>query len=357
MAVRDLPYRLSGEIPYRVLVVDDDPVHRMIVGEILDEPKYQVHLVSNAPEGLNYLRALEVDVVVTDRSMPDVDGDEFCRRIRRELELPMLPILMVTGNGSSDDLTLGLNAGADDFLRKPYHPIELRARVDSAVQRKRFTDQLDSTESTLFALARMVEAKDENTGDHCSRLSHNAVRLGQALGLSSPELLALRRGGVLHDIGKLGIPDQILLKPGKLTEEEWVVMRQHTTIGYHLVSNLKSMRLTAPIVRHHHERWDGSGYPDALQGEAIPLLARVFQIVDIYDALTYERPYKQAFSAEQACAMMAQEAERGWRDPHITRVFLDLLRAEPEAMSTTGNALDDLGRTLYQNLTIEPKAA
>lgn len=342
-------------MPYRVLVVDDDPVHRMIVGEILDAPKYQVHVVSNVPEGLNHLRELEVDVVVTDRSMPDMDGDEFCRRIRRELDLPMLPILMVTGNGSSDDLIQGLNAGADDFLRKPYHPIELRARVDSAVQRKRFTDQLDSTESTLFALARMVEAKDENTGDHCSRLSHNAVRLGEAMGLSRPELLALRRGGVLHDIGKLGIPDNILLKPGKLSEEEWVVMRQHTTIGYHLVSNLKSMRLTAPIVRHHHERWDGSGYPDALQGEAIPLLARVFQIVDIYDALTYERPYKPSFSAEQACAMIAQEAERGWRDPHITRVFFDLLRAEPDAMSATGNTPDDLGRTLYQNLTIEPQ--
>jgi len=223
--------------------------------------------------------------------------------------------------------------------------------VRVAAQRKRAMDQLDSTESTLFALARMVEAKDENTGDHCSRLAHKAVGFGRALGLSTPELHALRRGGVLHDIGKLGIPDHILLKPGALTDEEWTVMRQHTTIGYHLVSNLRSMRLTAPIIRHHHERWDGSGYPDRLAGEAIPLLARVFQIVDIHDALTYERPYKKALSEAQARAILEEETARGWRDPALIRAFFDWTDRNPAWAEPPAQPADDLGIQLYTSLS------
>jgi len=198
--------------------------------------------------------------------------------------------------------------------------------VRVAAQRKRAMDQLDSTESTLFALARIVEAKDENTGDHCSRLAHKAVGFGRALGLSSPELQALRRGGVLHDIGKLGIPDHILLKPGALTDEEWVVMRQHTTIGYHLVSKLRSLRLTAPIIRHHHERWDGQGYPDGLAGEAIPLPARLMAVADVYDALTQERIYKPAWSMASTEAQILAGAGTQF-DPAVVQAF-DAARGE-----------------------------
>lgn len=353
MPYEELSKRLAGEYPYRVLAVDDDPIQRLVLADSLEAPKYRVTVVESAAQGLRALQADEFDVVVTDRSMPGMDGDTFCRQIRQVLGLPMLPILMVTGQASASDLNDGLASGADDFLRKPYHPVELMARVDSAVQRKRYTDQLDSTESTLFALARMVEAKDENTGDHCTRLAHNAVRLGQALGLPAADLMALRRGGVLHDIGKLGIPDTILLKPARLDAEEWRVMRQHTTIGHQLVSQLRSMRLTAPIIRHHHERWDGSGYPDALVGEEIPLLARVFQVVDIFDALRFERPYKPAMSSDQACALLQEEVEQGWRDPHICAAFFELLRIEPGAMDGTDPASADLGRTLYSSLALE----
>lgn len=273
--------------PYRVLIVDDDPVSRRLEQEILDAPNYLVTEASSGQAALDALREHSFDVVLLDKRMPGMDGDEVCRRIRGELGLSMLPILMVTGDGDIDNLTRSLAAGATDFVRKPYDPTELLARLDSAVSRKRLTDQLDSAEAMLFALARMVEAKDGTTGDHCSRLSHNGVVLGQALGLDAEELMALRRGGVLHDIGKLGIPDSILLKPGKLTDEEWVIMRQHVDIGARIVGDLKSMRMTVPIIRHHHERWDGSGYPDGLRGQDIPLLARIFQVVDIYDALTH----------------------------------------------------------------------
>lgn len=336
--------------PARVLAVDDDPTQRMLMSETLDFSRYAVSLAESGAEALRLLKAQEFDVVLLDKNMPGMDGDEACQRMRNELGHTLLPILMVTGTTGADGLTASLKAGADDFIRKPYLPVELQARVDSAVQRKRTTDQLDSAESLLFALARMVEAKDENTGDHCSRLSHMSVLLGQALGLSNAELLALRRGGVLHDIGKLGIPDAILMKPAALTEDEWAVMRQHTAIGANLVGGLKSMRLTAPIVRHHHERWDGSGYPDGLAGQDIPLLARVFQVVDIYDALVYSRPYKPAFGREQALGMLADEAARGWRDPLVIEAFIDMVRSSPQQMDAPRQSQDDLGAELFHRI-------
>jgi putative two-component system response regulator len=227
------------------------------------------------------------------------------------------------------------------------------ARVDSAVHHKRLTDQLDSAEAVLYALARMVEAKDEYTGDHCTRLAHNAVVFGEALGLRSDELTALRRAGVLHDIGKLGIPESILMKRGPLDAAEWDIMRQHTTIGAALCEPLKSMRLTAPVVRHHHERWDGSGYPHGLAGEAIPLLARVFQIVDIFDALSFSRPYKPAFPLERTVAILEEETARGWRDPQLMRVFLDLLVRQPESLLAHGDLAreaEGLGVLLFQDI-------
>jgi putative two-component system response regulator len=350
MTVSEVPWRPHDRLPYRVLAVDDDPLQRMMLAEILLAPRYAVTVADTGAAALTLLGEQDFDVVLLDKNMPALGGDDTCRRIRGELGLALLPVLMVTGSSGAGDLAGSLRAGANDFIHKPYLPVELQARVDSAAQRKRTTDQLDSAESLLFALARMVEAKDENTGDHCSRLSHNSVLLGQALGLSSPELMALRRGGVLHDVGKLGIPDAILMKPSALDREEWAVMRQHTVIGANLVEGLKSMRLTAPIVRHHHERWDGSGYPDGLAGEAIPLLARVFQVVDIYDALLYARPYKEPLRHQEALDIIAAEAARGWRDPRIVAAFIDLARDHPERLNVDADARDDLGQALFRRL-------
>ncbi|MCX7093621.1 MAG: response regulator [Methylobacter sp.] len=336
--------------PYRVLIVDDDAAHRALEREILQPPKYAVIEASSGVEALQLLSTQAFDAVLLDKRMPGMDGDEVCRRIRSELDLELLPIIMVTGNSGSDDLSRSLRGGAGDFIAKPYLPEELIARLDSAVNRKRLTDQLDSAESMLFALARMVEAKDANTGDHCSRLSHISVVLGQALGLAPEYLLALRRGGVMHDIGKLGIPDSILLKPGQLSEEEWLIMRQHPEIGARLVKDLKSMQLTLPIIRHHHERWDGTGYPDGLAGKNIPLLARVFQIADIYDALTNERPYKPAMRREQVIGILEEEAAMGWRDPELTAVFVDILRQRPQDLELPRSPDDDLGAKLFADI-------
>ncbi len=338
--------------PFRVLIVDDNSVHRALEREILQAPKYAVAEASSGAEALQLLASQSFDAVLLDKRMPCMDGDEVCRRIRSELKLELLPVIMITGNSSSADLSCGLRAGASDFIGKPYLPLELIARLDCAVNRKRLTDQLDSAESMLFALARMVEAKDKNTGDHCSRLAHISVVLGSALGLNIECLVALRRGGVLHDIGKLGIPDSILLKPGKLTEDEWFVMRQHPEIGARLVKGLKSMQLTLSIIRHHHERWDGKGYPDGLEGKNIPLLARIFQIADIYDALANERPYKPALSREQVIRIMEEEANMGWRDPELSAVFLDILRHRPQDLELPPGMEDELGGELFADIAM-----
>jgi len=182
-------------------------------------------------------------------------------------------------------------------------------------------DSADATEGILFALALAVEQRDNHTGGHCERLAYMSVALGVAMGLKRSSLVTLRRGGFLHDVGKVGIPDSILFKPGRLTAEEWVTMRSHTTRGEEICRHLKSLQPVLPIIRHHHERWDGSGYPDGLTGEQIPLLARILQIADIYDALSNTRPYKPAYHPQEALAILRDETKRGWRDPYIFPLF------------------------------------
>lgn len=338
------------KLPFRVLIVDDEAPHRMLEKEILEPPKYTVVEATSGIEALELLQEQHFDVVLMDKRMPGIDGDETTRRIREELHDLMLPVIMVTGSNSSTELEASMLAGASDFVRKPYNPIELMARVDAAAARRRLTDQLDSAESVLFALARMVEAKDGTTGDHCTRLAHNSVVFGQKLGLLGDDLDALRRGGVLHDIGKLGIPDAILLKPGALTEEEWVIMRQHTTIGARLIGNLKSMQHTVPIVHFHHERWNGSGYPLGLRQEEIPLLTRVFQIVDIHDALANPRPYKKALTQQEIIDILLQEVDRGWRQPELVHAFIDILQTRPDDLLVSGGVSDDLGSKLFMDI-------
>lgn len=340
----------STNTAYKILIVEDEESHRKLEKATLQAPEFEVIEALNGEEALSFIKNQEFDAVLIDKRMPGLSGDEVCHRIREELKLPLLPLIMVTGSTANEELLKSLQAGANDFIRKPYSPIELVARVKAAANHKRITDQLDSMESILFALARMVEAKDEVTGDHCSRLEYMSVVFGKKLGLGEAELLALRRGGVLHDIGKLGIPDSILLKKGSLTDEEWQIMRQHSAIGGDLCRGLKSMKLTVPIIRHHHERWDGGGYPDGLQGEDIPYLARVFQFVDIYDALASDRPYKKAFPLEKIISIFEEETEKGWRDPELAAIFIDILRNNPDELLMPEKSEKDLGRKIFDDI-------
>jgi putative nucleotidyltransferase with HDIG domain len=212
---------------------------------------------------------------------------------------------------------------------------------------------IDETEETLFALALAVEQRDRYTGDHCERLAFLSVALGMVMGLARSRLLALYRGGYLHDVGKVGIPDSILFKPGSLTADEWVTMRSHTTRGEEICRHMKSLAPVLPIIRHHHERWDGSGYPDGLRGEQIPLPARILQIADIYDALSSPRPYKPAFTADRALAVIQDETDRGWRDPRIVNAFLQLHKnviSKGDSYSTSADRSLQGTRTSLANL-------
>jgi putative two-component system response regulator len=236
-------------------------------------------------------------------------------------ETRLIPVVLLTSlNGDADRLR-GIMCGADDFLNKPVNKHELLARVHSLLRLKQFTDEMDNVETVLFSLALSIEAKDHYTEGHCDRLSKYSVALGKKLGLSENLLVALRRGALVHDIGKLAVPEHILLKPGPLTAEERKIMQQHTIAGERICAPLRSFRHVLPIIRHHHEKWDGSGYPDGLKGEQIPLTARILQITDIYDALTTDRPYRKALSPQEALATLQEEVKRGWWDGPVLKEF------------------------------------
>lgn len=334
--------------PYRVLVVDDIATNRLIVKAVLESQGFLVVEAADGEQALDLLAAGRFDALLLDILMPGIDGFEVCRRVRGSMDLPLLPVLMLTSLGSPDDVARGLECGATDFLTKPCNSVELLARVKSAVQRKRLTDRLDDTESVLFALARMVEAKDRNTRDHCDRLSHMAVVFGRDLGLSYEDLEALRRGGILHDIGKLGVPDAILLKEGPLTDTEWVLMRRHPAIGADLCSPLRTMAATVDIIHYHHEKWNGSGYPVGLAGTDIPLLARVFQIVDVYDALSSDRPYKRALAREAVMRILEEETARGFWDAELAARFLRILADQPQRLALPPDGLRDHSAHLFE---------
>jgi putative two-component system response regulator len=231
---------------------------------------------------------------------------------------------MVTGLNSREHRIEGINAGADDFLGKPFDSGELRARVGSLLRLKRYTDDLESAESVILSLALTVEARDPYTEGHCQRLAEYASALGRALGLSNEEISALHRGGYLHDVGKIGIADAILQKPTPLSAAEYATMKAHTVIGDRLCGNLRSLALVRPIVRHHHELLNGAGYPDGLVGEQIPLLAQIVGVVDAYDAMTTSRPYRAALSVEAAYEELRRDVARGWRRRDLVEAFIAL---------------------------------
>jgi len=335
----------------RILVVDDMATNRALIRAVLGSQEFEVLEADSGEAALAHIAALRPDVVLLDVMMPNIDGIEVCRRLREQEEFRLLPIIMLTSLGSPDDVVHGMEVGASDYITKPFNAVELTARVRAAVDKKRLTDRLDDTESVLFALARVVEAKDGTTGDHCDRLSHLSVVLGEALSLPFDDLEALRRGGILHDIGKVAIPDAVLLKKGKLDEAEWAVMRQHPTTGAYLCSALRTMRRTVDIIRYHHEKWNGGGYPSGLAGDDIPVLARIFQVVDVYDALSSERPYKPALPREEVIRILREETARGFWDPEIIAVFLDILENDPSRLDIPANAVRGRDADLFHNIS------
>jgi putative two-component system response regulator len=320
----------------KVLIVDDDRTNVEVLRRLLVRDGYRVASASNGELAVEAAMQERPHVVLMDVNMPGMDGFEACRRLKQNPATRLLPVILISGLMASADRIQGIEAGADDFLSKPYVLGELRARIRSLAQMKRHTDELESAESVILSLALILEARDPATQGHCERLARYAVKLGEQLGLPEDQLKALHRGGYVHDIGKVGVADAILLKPGALSEAETLQMQQHTVLGEKLCGNLHSLSAVRAIVRHHHERPDGSGYPDGLRGDEIPLLASVIGVVDAYDAMTTARPYKRAFTSEEACGELRNEATRGWKRKDIVEAFVDLLlsgklaKIEPE---------------------------
>lgn len=304
----------SGSV--RILIAEDDPGNREALQRLVEALGYAVTAVPDGKAALAAVHATPLALVLSDVNMPRVGGFELCRRLKADPATRLIPIVLVTALGE-DFNAEGIDEGADDFLRKPVNLAAHRLRLRSLLRMRAFTDELESAEAVLFSLAKSIEARDAPTDGHCERLAALAVSLGRRLGLGNGDLRALHRGGYLHDLGKIAIPDAILLKPGPLAAEERPIMQRHPLIGEEICRPLRSLQAVLPIVRHHHERWDGSGYPDGLRGEAIPLTARILQVVDVYDALRSDRPYRAALSPAAALEVIAAETRAGWCDPAV----------------------------------------
>jgi putative two-component system response regulator len=314
-----------------ILIVDNEDINRWLLRATLKSSPYRILECRKASEAMDLLESDRVDLIVLDLMLPEVSGPELCRWLKSNRKTHLIPVLMLTSVQGVENEIAGISSGADEFLIKPIHPAVVRTRVRAMLRNKALIDSLEEAETILFALAQAVEHRDKFTGMHCQRLATLSVMIGEALHLPKRDLTSLYRGGFLHDLGKISIPDSILFKPGPLTAEEWDVMRSHTIRGEQICQPMKTLAPVLPIIRNHHERWDGTGYPDGLKGEETPLLGRILQVVDVYDALTTARSYKPAYTRDAAFKIMEQEVERGWRDPSLVPLLIRMVEKTPEA--------------------------
>lgn len=312
--------------PTMLLVNASEETARALKGS-LAEIGHKLVRASTVPDAAAAISQNEIDLVLVDIALSEARGLEFCRFIKKNPETQFIPVFTLGTSGEGDQEIRALDAGANEFVALPLRPRVFKARVQAHLRQKSIIDSMDDSESVLFSLAQSVKDRDPDLGQHCHRLAIMGAAMGLTLRLPSADILALQRGGYLHDIGKVAVPDHVLFKPGPLTPAEWQTMKNHTERGARICGGLKSLSPVLPIIRHHHERWDGSGYPTGLRGEEIPLLARILQLADIYDALTTARPYKEAMTPEQALATIRDEARHGWRDPKLVELFSDVLPA------------------------------
>lgn len=314
----------------RLLVVDDDEGVRGLLARLLRVTGHSVAEAGSAEEASEILERSAPDLILLDLQLPGKSGQEFLKEIRADARFRLTPVVMITGAGTQARKIEAIEAGATDFLAKPFSHVELAARVRSLLELKYATDALENAERVIVALAQTIDARDSYTWGHSARVSVYAGLLGERIGMDEWSLAAVRRGSLFHDVGKIAVRDRALLKPGKLTAEEYAEIRRHPREGRDLLQNMKSLAYALDVVHHHHERMDGSGYPDGLSGESIPMAARVTAIADVFDALTSARVYRGALSRAEALGIMAEEVRKGWWDGRVFEEFRGLLDKLPE---------------------------
>jgi putative two-component system response regulator len=314
-----------------VVVIEDEPTQRMLLTKVLEREGYEVLGIGDGETGLRAIIEYAPQLVLLDLNLPRMDGLEICRQLRADPLTTTLPVIVITAHTSMDDMVAALDAGADDFLAKPVQQAELLARMRSAIRLRRSITSLERATQIVAALANAVEAKDLGLVHHCRWLAHHAARVGVQVGLRGEELEAVAYGALLHDVGKIGVPEHLLRKEGPLSAEEWIVMRRHPEIGERICAPLRTSLSFAPIIRHHHERFNGKGYPDRLRGEQIPLGARIVAVADAYEAMVHGRPYQPA----QSHSLAADELTRlrgSQFDPDLVPIFLDELERDTQGV-------------------------
>ena len=317
-----------------VLIVDDDYGGRETLQSVLEGEGYQLETAENGMQAIDKARTLLPDVILLDVMMPGMDGYEVCKRIRSNPSLAEIHIIMLTALDDRQSMLSGLESGADDFITKPYDRYELRARLLGVTRLNRYRKLLDERanieqahqqllsayDATIEGWSHAMDLRDRETEGHTLRVTNSAMGLAKLAGITDDELVHVRRGALLHDIGKLGIPDSILFKPDKLTSEEWDFMRKHPQYAYDMIVPIEYLRPALDIPYCHHEKWDGSGYPRGLKGEEIPLSARVFAVIDVWDAITSDRPYRSAWDNQKASEYINEQSGRHF-EPKLVELF------------------------------------
>lgn len=331
-----MAFKLSASIPPdlatrpKVLIVDDNQTNVELIHMHLKPFDYQIIKAYDGEEALESVSREAPDLILLDLMMPKLSGYEVCQRLKSDPRTALIPIVIVTALRELDDKIKAIEFGADDFLIKPFNKLELTARIKSLLRVKQLHDELDHSEAVVFTLAETLEAKDVYTRGHSERVAKYSVILGKALGMGAYEIEELRRGSLLHDIGKIGVKDAVLNKIEKLTVEEMAHIRTHPARGYEICKSLKSFKNILPIIRWHHERMDGRGHPDGLKGDDIPVAARICSITDAFDAMTSNRPYRNGISPLQAANIFERELASGQWDQDILRTFIALIRTSYE---------------------------
>ncbi len=307
-----------------ILVVDDQPSISALLRHGLLAEGYSVTVVEDGQAALEAVATCTPDLILLDLDLPIIPGDEVCRRLKRDPRTRWIPIIMVTAMNDSVHRIAAWEDGADEYLTKPFHLVEVMARCRSLLRIRQLIEERDSAEAVVFALARAVEAKSWFTHGHSERVTNLCIQLAEVVGLPNDKIEVLRKEALLHDIGKISIPDAILNKPGPLTCQEYEIIREHPVQGAHIVEPLVSVRTAVPLIRWHHERLDGQGYPDGLCGDEIPLLVRILSVCDIYDSLSSDRPYRAPIPHEVCLEMLRDNALHGGFDPELVALFTEL---------------------------------